>query len=192
MDRKDGLLQIARDLFTEKGYETSLSDIAAVAGMKVPSLYSHFSSKDELFTIVIEREINRLFDFVCSTMEDMKADGQNISLERLYWNTIHYFSQDNRLRFWRFIYVIGNQELRMRCLELMLRRERRNEEIYTRFFRKAVEDQEIRPDRVREAQCLFLAMMRGVLDVMYTVDSLEFDVDLYAERVWKAFWEGFR
>lgn len=192
MDKKEEILLIARKLFSEKGYETSLSDIAAVAGLKVPSLYSHFSNKDELFTIVIEREMNCFFDFVCSTMEEEKGEGGRASLEHLYRSTIHYFSQDNRLRFWRFIYVIGNTDLRLHCLELALRREQKNNEIYTRYFQKAVVNNDIRPERIFEAQCLFLAMLRGVMDVIYTSDNLDFDIDMYADRVWNAYWNGFR
>ncbi len=54
-DNKKKIKQTALDLFGQKGYEeTSLSDIAAVVGIKKPSIYNHFSSKEEIFTDVIE------------------------------------------------------------------------------------------------------------------------------------------
>lgn len=70
MDNKRKIKETALDLFGQKGYEeTSLSDIAAVVGIKKPSIYNHFSSKEEIFTEVIEdliqSEINsyhRLYD----------------------------------------------------------------------------------------------------------------------------------
>ena len=70
MDNKKKIKETALDLFGQKGYEeTSLSDIATVVGIKKPSIYNHFSSKEEIFTEVIEdliqSEINsyhRLYD----------------------------------------------------------------------------------------------------------------------------------
>lgn len=52
------LLEIAADLFREKGYATTtMRDIAEAAGMKAGSLYYHFNSKDEILDQVLERGI---------------------------------------------------------------------------------------------------------------------------------------
>lgn len=55
---------IAVEQFAEHGYDAaSLNDIAVAAGMRKPSLYAHFSSKDDLFEAVFERalEAERLY-----------------------------------------------------------------------------------------------------------------------------------
>lgn len=45
--------QVALHLFAEKGYEgTALSEIARNAGIKTPSIYAHFKSKEDLFLTV--------------------------------------------------------------------------------------------------------------------------------------------
>ncbi|MBB3110621.1 AcrR family transcriptional regulator [Paenibacillus phyllosphaerae] len=49
------LKQAAMVLFTESGYEgTSLSEIAKAVGIKTPSIYAHFESKEQLFMSVLE------------------------------------------------------------------------------------------------------------------------------------------
>ncbi|MBD8496101.1 TetR/AcrR family transcriptional regulator [Pseudomonas syringae] len=49
---------LAIEHFAERGYDgSSLNDIATLANMRKPSLYAHFSSKDDLYLIVFERAL---------------------------------------------------------------------------------------------------------------------------------------
>ncbi|MBB6670420.1 TetR/AcrR family transcriptional regulator [Cohnella nanjingensis] len=51
--RKDKILDVAMDLFRQKGYSaTSMQDIAEACGMAKASIYKLFASKEELFTEV--------------------------------------------------------------------------------------------------------------------------------------------
>ncbi len=52
------ILDVAEEIFAEKGYDgATLRDVAARAGLRTPSLYNHFPSKDSLYTAVLERGI---------------------------------------------------------------------------------------------------------------------------------------
>ncbi|MCC5800603.1 TetR/AcrR family transcriptional regulator [Rossellomorea vietnamensis] len=54
-DNKQLIKNVALDLFGQKGYEdTSLAEIAKDVGIKKPSIYNHFRSKEDLFTDVLE------------------------------------------------------------------------------------------------------------------------------------------
>ncbi|EUJ30735.1 TetR family transcriptional regulator [Listeria floridensis FSL S10-1187] len=54
---KESLKQAALILFSEKGYDgTALSEIAKQAGIKTPSIYAHFESKEALY-LTIYREV---------------------------------------------------------------------------------------------------------------------------------------
>ncbi|MCS5516830.1 TetR/AcrR family transcriptional regulator [Pseudomonas qingdaonensis] len=69
---------IAVEQFAEHGYDAaSLNDIAAAAGMRKPSLYAHFSSKDDLFEAVFERavEAERLYVEQCFAQCDDALPG---------------------------------------------------------------------------------------------------------------------
>lgn len=55
------VLRVARRRFLEHGYAaTSMSDIAADAGVTKAALYYHFPGKDALFTAVFTAEVERL------------------------------------------------------------------------------------------------------------------------------------
>jgi len=62
MSKKDEIIDATSELFAEKGYELSMSDIAARVGIKTPSLYSHFESKDEIIGIVLEKDGCKSFE----------------------------------------------------------------------------------------------------------------------------------
>ena len=52
---RDEILKVALDLFSVNGYEaTSISQIADAVGIRKASLYSHFSSKQEILDNVVE------------------------------------------------------------------------------------------------------------------------------------------
>lgn len=61
MDTKHRILDEALTLFSEKGYaNVYVSDIADRVGIKAPSLYKHYKSKQAIFDAIID-EMNRRF-----------------------------------------------------------------------------------------------------------------------------------
>ncbi|MBN8193026.1 TetR/AcrR family transcriptional regulator [Bacillus sp. NTK074B] len=98
---------VALDLFGQKGYEdTSLAEIAREVGIKKPSIYNHFRSKDDLFVEVLEdliisevkayrmaqeemnhlepvENVRNLFDLFCQRLMTTK--------ESLLWKRVTFF-----------------------------------------------------------------------------------------------------
>ena len=59
--RRPLVLDAAYELFLKKGFDgTSMDAIAAAAGVSKPVVYDCFSSKDELFTAMLDREEERI------------------------------------------------------------------------------------------------------------------------------------
>jgi len=64
-ERRDAIVAIAHEAFLANGYAgTSMSAIAARLGGSKGTLYNYFSSKEELFTAVIERKSEQLLSFL--------------------------------------------------------------------------------------------------------------------------------
>lgn len=61
METKQRIIKEALTLFAEKGYnDVYVSDIAQAVGIKAPSLYKHFKSKQEIFNAILE-ELKRSY-----------------------------------------------------------------------------------------------------------------------------------
>lgn len=106
-DNKQLIKEVALDLFGQKGYEdTSLTEIANTVGIKKPSIYNHFRSKEDIFIEVIEdlslsevtayknaeekmnlneplRNIRMLFDLFCHRLMTTK--------EARLWKRVTFF-----------------------------------------------------------------------------------------------------
>ncbi|WP_028394001.1 TetR/AcrR family transcriptional regulator [Bacillus cihuensis] len=98
--RADKIKQVAMDLFAKKGYEgTSLVDIAEAVGIKKPSIYGHYSGKDELFLQIVKD----VFDEETKNMYHFFEENAKLPLEsKLYRILYQYkdrYGEDERLRF---------------------------------------------------------------------------------------------
>jgi AcrR family transcriptional regulator len=67
--RRAQLLDIGRELFAQKGFEaTSIEEIATRADVSKPVVYEHFRSKEGLYDVVVEREMQRLLGHFTSAL----------------------------------------------------------------------------------------------------------------------------
>jgi AcrR family transcriptional regulator len=49
---------VAEELFADQGFAgTTLRDVASRSGLRIPSLYNHFASKESIYTAVLERGV---------------------------------------------------------------------------------------------------------------------------------------
>jgi AcrR family transcriptional regulator len=62
-ERRQQLLEVARELFAQKGYEaTSIEEVAARADVSKPVVYEHFGGKEGLYAVVVDREMRVLLE----------------------------------------------------------------------------------------------------------------------------------
>jgi AcrR family transcriptional regulator len=73
---RDGLLAAAREIFTLQGYgQAGVSDIVALAGASVGSLYHHFSGKADLYLTLFEELSRELADRTRAAVRASRAAG---------------------------------------------------------------------------------------------------------------------
>lgn len=68
-ERRAQLLDVARASFAERGFEaTSIEEIAHRAGVSKPIVYEHFGSKEGIYEVVKDREVQRLIDEITRSL----------------------------------------------------------------------------------------------------------------------------
>ena len=67
---RERILDAAETLFAERGYDgTTLRDVAAHVGLRNPSLYNHFDSKESLYAAVLERDLGPVLKLLVQFVE---------------------------------------------------------------------------------------------------------------------------
>lgn len=73
-ERRNQLIEVARSLFAERGYEaTSVEEIAQRAQVSKPVVYEHFGGKEGIYAVVVDREMSDLRDRVTSSLSSHRS-----------------------------------------------------------------------------------------------------------------------
>ena len=68
-ERREQLVDVGRKLFAEKGFEAvTIEEIASKAGVSKPVVYEHFGSKDGLYAVIVDREMNILLGSISDSL----------------------------------------------------------------------------------------------------------------------------
>ena len=59
---RDRIVEVAREVFREKGYDAPLDDIAKKAGVGAGTLYRHFPTRDALLDAIMQSWVDRVND----------------------------------------------------------------------------------------------------------------------------------
>lgn len=67
--RRQQLLDVARALFAEKGYDgASVEEIANRADVSKPVVYEHFGGKEGIYAVVVDREMDELLSAITASL----------------------------------------------------------------------------------------------------------------------------
>ena len=73
-ERRHQLIDIARSLFAERGYDgTSIGRSLQRANVSKPVVYEHFGGKEGLYAVVVDREMQALLDGITSSLTNNRS-----------------------------------------------------------------------------------------------------------------------
>ncbi|GFP74109.1 TetR/AcrR family transcriptional regulator [Clostridium fungisolvens] len=184
----------ALKVFAQKGFDgTTVKEIATESGLKPSSIYSHFSSKEELFMIIWEEcmkkasmSIKPLIDYV-GTAEDFDAK------EILYkhYNTIisHFTKNREDYLFLKQASLFANaKETVNNEIYSNFMINSRSIEFYAKFFSKLKNENRIIDESNENLFYTYIAAMLGYLE-----QSVIYNIPLdkkFSDRLWEGFWKS--
>ena len=191
-DTKMEIILAMKEEFALKGYMASMSDISKRVGIKVPSIYSHFKSKDEIVLLCIKDEIETFTKYYRANLiwpSDQTVEG---TLKHLFFAYIDYFKELDKLRFWNNFELIPNLELRHACLALYKQYMLKLQSEICPIYEQGILKKEIRSDLDQDAYIMYIVTLQGVLRGMTNFEGFGQPTDRYYEKVWKMYWESIR
>ena len=109
-ERREGILDAALAVFSGRGYyASSIDDIAREAGVSKALIYEHFSSKQELYAELLERNAQQLFERLGQALEHVRVES---GAARLAIGLDAFFSfVEERREAWRILFRdVGDPE----------------------------------------------------------------------------------
>ncbi|MEK8132193.1 TetR/AcrR family transcriptional regulator [Paenibacillus filicis] len=182
--------EAALQLFTRNGYDGApLSEIAAAVGIKTPSIYAHFKSKDDLFLAVMKdclTEHNRRMQELISQLDGLPV------WEKL--RTILEGGSDS--------YLLGHEQVTFlkramlfppAALEEQLRAQfvGSEEVMHTaldKIFEEGMGSEQIRRESLDNLRASFYCVMDGLFLQNYYYRREDWKAKL--DAVWLIFWKG--
>ncbi len=80
-EKKEKIVEAARKVFSKYGYnKTTLDDIGNIVGMRKNSLYHYFSSKEEIFSFIINCEADLYFKYIYEEIAKYKSAKDEIKI----------------------------------------------------------------------------------------------------------------
>ena len=137
---RESLLQVAVDVFNQRGYDgTSMEDLAQTLGITKSAIYHHVRSKDDLLALALDRALDGLF---AAADEAEALDGSALErLEQLVRESVAVLVE--RLPFVTLLLrVRGNTEVERAALA----RRRAFDRRVAALAEQAVADGDLRPD----------------------------------------------
>lgn len=190
MEKKEEILEAAYKHFSRKGYNVSMADIAKEVGIKPPSLYSHFTSKDEIVYLIVEKEIVKYYEFLNKLYDENKDASIEEKLKNIFFSIVKYFKDNDKLRFWKNSLLISNEDLRKKCSELVFNLEMFHLKKIGEVFRQSMLQSYKTEDDIEGNALLFLAMIQGALEGELLCYGSLSNADEFISKTWMAYWSG--
>lgn len=160
-ERRETILKIAHAAFLEDGYAaTSMSSIAAKVGGSKATLYNYFSSKEELFSAVIEE---RCRDFQ-EMLYDADLDNQDFrkALTFLGTEAVRWMLRDDSIATYRLITAESGRFPEL-GRAFYLAGPQKGKEMLAEFFGRAAEKGHLKPGYMTGLAVHFMTLCKGEL-----------------------------
>lgn len=187
MDKKDDILKACFKHFAKRGYNVAMADIAKEVGIKTPSLYSHFGSKEEILYLTIEKELAKYLEFMNKVYEEETKVLTKESVKTIFFRIIGYFKDYDTLRFWRNILLIEEDELRKKSSEKVFNLEMHHLKKLENLFSKEIFKNANNKDEVEGNALQFLSMIQAALEIELLFYNAENRVEEYVTKIWNSY-----
>lgn len=175
---KERILHAALDLFSTKGFSgVSVQEIAEKVGIKAPSLYKHFRSKQAIFEAILDQENERYheetsqFRLNSFSAEAITLDGDHPEMDSSFYAAI---TEDQLVDIGKrlFLYFL-HDELAAKIRRILTMEQFNNPELADRYVKRYIDDP------LRYQAELFARLSPGEPESINEIKALHFYAPMY-------------
>ena len=192
MSTKEKILTVSKAYFASNGYEgTTMAMIAKEVGIRKPSLYSHYSSKADIFKDVLQLE----FETYLSSVKEILSNKNQSAVERMSALFKDHLPGDEKKEmdnefYYRFI-KYPPVEIETYTLSRYRETEAALYEMFDSVVKEGKEEGKIDASlSCRQIYDTYFIMIDGI-DTMKGLYSFE-DAKISSENVWQVFYRGIK
>ncbi|MCZ8523532.1 MULTISPECIES: TetR/AcrR family transcriptional regulator [Paenibacillus] len=184
------LKQAALRLFAAGGYDAvPLSGIAKETGIKTPSIYSHFKSKDDLFLAVFDDcllEHTLRMRALMERLGGLTVEDQLFTVLRDASRT--YLLSDEGMTFLKRTMLFPPLSLQETLRERFSAAEGEMHDLLVRLFKQGMEEGLVRREAPEDLVASFYCLLDGSFLQQYYYQPGEYEQRL--DAVWRIYWKG--
>jgi len=180
LETKKKIMNSAFRLFSEKGNEFSLTELANEVGIKKASIYAHFVSKEVLLYEVIDQEIYEYF---------FEIDEQTRDLKSTFYMILNYYNKSKTKRyFWKRLLLFPPAAFETTLIQKINMLSEHRYEIIKDLIKSNMKTGIIKPQDPGIVLYSFLAMIHGLVSITMIYESE--DLTINYDGLWQNFWNG--
>jgi AcrR family transcriptional regulator len=188
---KQKIMIEAFKLFSNEDYNSvSLAHIAEKVGIKKPSIYAHFSSKEELFLSLIDRELQRLYLFLDETFSNYKIYKVETMLYEFLKKCMEYaVINTSEIRFLSRILYSPPMNL---ADQVSIRTSFFNEKVHNlqlQLMKYGIENGEIKVQNMDTLLYSLICFIRGIFAMVLVEQSFSLEKFNFC---WQVYWKGIK
>lgn len=189
MSTKEKIKKIAFSLFAKKGYAgTSMNDIAKEVGINKASLYSHYSSKEEIFLNIYESVAEDYETLQKKLIDDSKYLEVEKRLHFIFRNYILHFYQNPDLQsFWNQLNYYTPPDIHEKYYNDISIRDKKYSAKMIKIFEDAMKQGVLRKSNSEKMYVSFRAMCEGALSAMLAIKNAN---ESWIDNFWIDIWSG--
>ncbi|SHF15860.1 TetR/AcrR family transcriptional regulator [Alkalibacter saccharofermentans] len=185
---KNQILDEAFSLFSEKGTLFSMQELAKAVGMKAPSLYNYYASKNDLLHDLIAQEIDRYYMFFNRLFENESETSEQL-IKDVFYSVIDYYSDQLKAKFRRRLGMIDGNH-RQYIKEILAK----NDEVIILKLRNVFEDcinKGVIPDHnVDQTLFHYYFVLQGIISNSIYYEKGDKHYANAIDSTWESFWAG--
>ncbi|MFE5323471.1 TetR/AcrR family transcriptional regulator [Paenibacillus sp. NPDC056579] len=182
--------EAALRLFAQYGYEgTALAEIAKAVGIKAPSLYAHFKSKEELFLVIFDEVLQAHLDRAAALESLIQGKSVHDKLYTILQDACQtYLLSEEHITFLKRAMLFPPGSLQQELRRRFAGSETGLSEVLLAIFEEGMRDGILRPENKEDLLASYYCLLDGSFIQQFYYARHDFESRI--RSVWRLYWQG--